>query len=166
VTDLGAYLRDHRSALDFAGLVAQVGSPDVKGILSSLLGEGAVPEAAYREALKTHRPALQAAYADYFKKNRVEAMIFPTTPLPAAKIGEDETTKLNGQDVPTFFTFIRNTDPASNAGTPGLSLPVGLTKDGLPVGIELDGPAESDRALLAIGRALEAVFPPLPAPKL
>jgi mandelamide amidase len=166
VTDLTMYLRDHRAGLDFAGLVAKVGSPDVKGILGSLLGEGAVPEAAYREALKTHRPALQAAYADYFKKNRVEAMIFPTTPLPAAKIGEDETTKLNGQDVPTFFTFIRNTDPASNAGTPGLSLPVGLTKSGLPVGMELDGPAGSDRSLLAIGLALEAVFPPLPAPKL
>lgn len=166
VTDLNMYLRDHRTGIDFAGLVAKVGSPDVKGILSSLLGEGAVPEAAYREALKTHRPALQAAYADYFKKNRVEAMIFPTTPLPAAKIGKDETTRLNGQDVPTFFTFIRNTDPASNAGTPGLSLPVGLTKSGLPVGMELDGPAGSDRGLLAIGLALEAVFPPLPAPKL
>ena len=141
-------------------------SPDVKGILTSLLGEGAIPESVYREAIQKHRPALQAAYAEYFKKNRVEAMIFPTTPLPAARIGEDETTKLNGQDVPTFFTFIRNTDPASNAGTPGLSLPVGLTKDGLPVGMELDGPAGSDHALLAIGAALEAVFPPLPAPKL
>jgi Asp-tRNA(Asn)/Glu-tRNA(Gln) amidotransferase A subunit family amidase len=166
VTDLNMYLRDHRIGLDFAGLVAKVGSPDVKGILSSLLGEGAVPEPVYREAIQKHRPALQAAYADYFKKNRVEAMIFPTTPLPAAKIGEDETTKLNGQDVPTFFTFIRNTDPASNAGTPGLSLPVGLTKGGLPVGMELDGPAGSDRTLLAIGLGLEAVFPPLPAPRL
>jgi indoleacetamide hydrolase len=166
VTDLNMYLRDHKIGLDFAGLVAQVGSPDVKGILTSLLGDGAVPESVYREAIQKHRPALQAAYADYFKVNRVDAMIFPTTPLPAAKIGEDETVKLNGQDVPTFFTFIRNTDPASNAGTPGLSLPVGLTKDGLPVGMELDGPAGSDRALLAIGAALEAVFPPLPAPKL
>ena len=166
VTDLNMYLRDHRLGFDFAGLVAQVGSPDVKGILSSLLGDGAVPEAVYREAIQKHRPALQAAYADYFKVNRVDAMFFPTTPLPAARIGEDETVKLNGQDVPTFFTFIRNTDPASNAGTPGLSLPVGLTKDGLPVGMELDGPAGSDRALLAIGAALEAVFPPLPAPKL
>ncbi|HEX7006287.1 MAG TPA: indoleacetamide hydrolase [Alphaproteobacteria bacterium] len=166
VVDLEKYLRDHDIDLDFAGLVAQVGSPDVKGILSSLLGDGAVSEPVYRAAIEKHRPALQAAYADYFKSNGVAAMIFPTTPLPAAPMGEDETTKLNGQDVPTFFTFIRNTDPASNAGTPGLSLPVGLTKDGLPVGMELDGPVGSDRDLLAIGAALEAVFPPMPAPKL
>ena len=46
--------------------------------------------------------------------------------------------------VPTFFTFIRNTSPGNNAGIPGLSLPVGLTKAGLPVGMELDGPAGSD----------------------
>ncbi|MGE5145439.1 MAG: indoleacetamide hydrolase, partial [Candidatus Eiseniibacteriota bacterium] len=89
VTDLNAYLRDHKIGVDFAGLVAQCGSPDVKGILTSLLGEGAVPEAVYREALQKHRPALQAAYADYFKKNKIDAMIFPTTPLPAARIGED-----------------------------------------------------------------------------
>jgi len=54
--------------------------------------------------------------------------------------------------VPTFATFIRNTDPASNAGIPSISLPAGLSTHGLPLGIELDGPAGSDRRLLAIRR--------------
>jgi mandelamide amidase len=34
----------------------------------------------------------------------------------------------------------------------------GRTRDGLPVGIELDGPAGSDRALLALGLTLEPVI--------
>ena len=141
-------------------------SPDVKGILQSLLGEMAVPEPSYREALTVHRPKLQRAYAEYFQRERVEAMIFPTTPLPAAKIGEDETVMLNGAAVPTFFTFIRNTSPGSVAGIPGLSLAAGLTPTGLPVGMELDSPAGTDRRLLAIGLAIEALLPKLPPPQL
>lgn len=166
IVDLNAYLAGHKSGLDFKQVVAQVASPDVKGILSSLLGEMAVPEPAYREALTVHRPKLQKAYADCFKSQRVEAVIFPTTPLPAAKIGEDETTMLNGAAVPTFATFIRNTGPGSVAGIPGLSVPAGLTPSGLPVGMELDAPAGTDRRLLAIGRALESILPKLPPPRL
>ncbi|MBL8662298.1 MAG: indoleacetamide hydrolase [Candidatus Odyssella sp.] len=166
IVDLDAYLAGHKSGLDFKQVVAQVASPDVKGILSSLLGEMAVPEPAYREALAVHRPRLQKAYADCFTSHRVEAVIFPTTPLPAAKIGEDETTMLNGVAVPTFATFIRNTGPGSVAGIPGLSVPAGLTPSGLPVGMELDAPAGTDRRLLAIGRALESILPKLPPPRL
>lgn len=62
--------------------------------------------------------------------------------------------------------YLRNTDPASNAGIPGLSLPAGLTGEGLPVGLELDGPLGSDRRLLAIGVAFEKVLGALPAPTL
>lgn len=166
IVDLDKYLAGHNTGLDFRKIAAAVASPDVKGILTSLLGEMAVPEPVYREALTVHRPKLQQAYADYFKREGVEAAIFPTTPLPAAKIGEDETTMLNGAAVPTFATFIRNTSPGSVAGIPGLNLPAGLTPAGLPVGMELDAPAGTDRRLLAIGRALEAVLPKLPPPRL
>jgi mandelamide amidase len=38
------------------------------------------------------------------------------------------------------------------------------TQSGLPLGLELDGPAGSDRKLLGIGLALEEIFGRLPAP--
>ena len=41
----------------------------------------------------------------------------------------------------------RNIDPGSTAGLPGLVLPAGMTSGGLPVALEFDGPAGSDRAL-------------------
>lgn len=62
--------------------------------------------------------------------------------------------------------FIRNTDPGSNAGLPGLTIPAGLgPTTGLPVGLSLDGPRGSDARLLAIGMAIETVLERTPAPK-
>jgi len=164
VADLNIYLAEHGTGLDYAGLVGAVRSPDVKGMLESLLGAGAIAEAAYREARDRHRPALQQRYRDYFRERNVAVMVFPTTPMPAAKIGEDETTIVNGKSVPTFPTYIRNTSPGSVAGIPGLSLPAGMTKAGLPVGLEIDGPAGSDQRLLAIGLGIETLMPNVPAP--
>jgi mandelamide amidase len=164
--DLTRYLKRYRIPLDIKGLAERIASPDVKGLFASAIVPGAkdaIPEKVYRDALAT-RPALQRLYAETFKTYGIAALVFPTTPLPAAPVGDDQTTKLNGADVPTFFTFIQNTDPGSNAGIPGLTVPIGRTAAGLPVGLELDGPAGSDRRLLGIGLALEALFGRLPAP--
>jgi Asp-tRNA(Asn)/Glu-tRNA(Gln) amidotransferase A subunit family amidase len=163
VADLNVYLAEHEVGLDYAGLVAKVASPDVKGILQSLLGGGAVPAAGYRKALD-QRKALQNIYRRHFRENDVVAVVFPTTPAPAVKIGEDETFLLNGRAVPTFPTFIRNTSPGSVGGIPGISLPVGMTAAGLPIGLEVSAPPGNDQALLALAAALERLFPPLPAP--
>ncbi len=166
VVELNRYLSESGLPLDLASLAAAVASPDVAGLLQGVLTpEGAIPEPVYREALTQTRPVLQAAYAGYFASNDVIAAIFPTTPLPASLIGEDETVELNGEPVPTFLTFIRNTGPSSLAGIPGVTLPAGLSSDGLPIGMELDGPAGSDRALLAWSAAVEAALPATPAPR-
>ena len=166
VTDLDRYLAEHGCGLDFGALAERAASPDVKAILQGLTGTGAMPEEVYRSALEIHRPALQDLYRRHFRDHGLAAMAFPTTPAPAASVGEDETFILNGVSVPTFTTFIRNTSPGSVAGIPGLSLPAGRTESGLPVGIEIDGPEGSDRRLLTIGAALEALLPRLDAPQL
>jgi mandelamide amidase len=166
IADLNQYLTEHNTGLDFAALVAHVKSPPVKDILASLLGDMAVPEAAYQEGLTKHRPALRETYRRAFREHAVDVIAFPTTPMPPATIGEEDTVLVNGTAVPTFFTYIRNTSPGSVAGIPGLSLPAGMTKAGLPVGIEIDGPEGSDQQVLAIGLALETILPQLPAPKI
>jgi mandelamide amidase len=160
VRDMRAYLKDAKRGITLEQLVADVRSPDVAGLVPGLLGDGAMPESVYQEALAA-RQRLQAVYADAFKKSGVAALVFPTTALTAKPIGEDETVELNGVRGPTFGTFIRNTDPGSNAAIPGVTLPAGLS-DGLPVGIALDGPAGSDRTLLGIAAAIEALLPPAP----
>lgn len=161
--DLPAYLRECGYELTLADIAAGVGSPDVAEILYSQLGGFAIPRAAYEAAIRA-RPRLQATYDAYFAAHRLDAAVFPTSILPARPIGDDVTVELNGERVPTFHTYIRNTDPGSNAGIPGISVPIGLTAAGLPVGLELDGPAGSDRHLLALAAAFERLLPPMPAP--
>ena len=84
---------------------------------------------------------------------------FPTTLLPARPIqGSVETVILNGADVPTFQTYIHNTEQATIAGLPSISLPAGLTASGLPVAVDLEGPAGRDRDLLQIAQVIEVVL--------
>ncbi|MEM6464404.1 MAG: indoleacetamide hydrolase [Pseudomonadota bacterium] len=156
--DMARYLSEHGLSHSLDAIHEEIGSPDVKGVIGSQLGEDAIPEALYRQVMAEARPKLQQAYAECFRDNNISALLFPTAPLPARPLGDDETVELNGERAPTFPTFIRNTDPASNAGIPGISLPAGLSGDGLPVGMELDGPAGSDDMLLAIAEAVEAVI--------
>ena len=155
VEDLEQYLEEHRIGIDIHALAAQVASPDVKVVFERLLGKGRISRETYLEALHKHRRRLQELYQECFTKSRFSAIIFPTTPLPAVPIGEDKTTKLNGETVSTFTTFIRNTSPSSVAGIPGLSLPAGMSPEGLPIGMEIDGPFGNDQQLLAIGMAIE-----------
>jgi indoleacetamide hydrolase len=167
--DLTAYLLNYDIGLSLEELVAQIASPDVKDLFQGAVltgAPGAIPEGVYNDAVNVFRPQLQKLYADTFRSHDLHGIIFPTTPLPASPaVGSDEFVDLNGEKVPTFPTYIRNTDPGSNAGVPGLSLPMALTKAGLPVGIEIDAPAGSDRRLLAIGLALERILGRLPPPR-
>lgn len=158
--DLAAFLADNRVGLSIDDVASQVASPDVKFIVNELiLGPQAMTAAAYDAAITIFRPQLQGLYAETFSANHLDAVVFPTTPLPAQPItGCDSTVTLGGKEAATFDTFIRNTAPGANAGIPGLAIPAGLTRDGRPVGIELDGPAFSDRRLLAIGLSVERVL--------
>lgn len=172
---LPEYLEGTSPAVSLQDVIENTASPDVAGALGSAIGEDmkvgteddAISEETYRQAVDEFRPQLQGLYRDYFEQHDVEAVIFPATPLPARLIeGSVESVMLNGEAVSTFPTYIRNTDPGSNAGIPGLTVPVGVTPEGLPVALELDGRAGSDRRLLAIGLALESVLghPPRPVP--
>ena len=169
IADMPAYLAATGVAgITLADIAAQIASPDVKGAFAAILADAF--GGAYDAALQVHRPKLQALYADYFAANRLDAMLFPTTILPAIPIdlaaGSGQVSIDSGPLVDTFGAFIRNTDPGSNAGIPGLSLPAGMTADGLPVGLELDGPLGSDTRLLGIGQSFETLLAPLAAPAL
>ena len=166
VVDIKAYLAESGSGIDYASVVAQIASPDVRQVVGDLEGAGAVPEDDYRAAMEIHRPRLQAIYRDYFAENNLAALVYPTTPITGAPIGIEESGSLNGESVPSITKFDRNVSPASNAGIPSLSTPSGMTPAGLPVGMTLDAPEGNDAALLAIGLAIEGRETPLPAPKL
>lgn len=152
------YLEASASGISLADLVTRVGNQDVAGLLQPLLASGGIPKDAYATALAA-RKKLQQVYATAFARYQVQALVFPTTPLTARAVSPQDTVEFNGRQQPSFPTFIRNTDPGSNAGIPGVTLSAGLAPDGLPVGLALDAPAHSDRRLLSVAAAIERVLP-------
>jgi len=167
--DMVAYLRHTGTGLTIEALAKDISSADVKGIYDGMViprklpgPDGTMLDARpiYEAAIKTARPALQALYSNIFAANKLDAIAFPTTPRVAIPSNAESSTLEN------FSLFIQNTDPGSNAGIPGIQIPVALgATSKLPIGLELDGPADSDQRLLAIGIALEAVFGRLPPPR-
>ena len=137
-------------------VVGQVASPDVRAILEGATADP-VPDDAYRDALAV-REDLREAYAQALRGpdgRRLDALVYPTVPLPPAPLGHDATTPHNGRDVPTFLTNVRNTAPGSAAGMPAISLPAGRSTSGLPIGISLEALAGEDAALLAAAQRVE-----------
>ena len=155
--DLPAYLAQHAPSVSFPELVKAIASPDVAAIVESQLGDGAMPESVYLEAINLHRPAMQKAYQKLFQQYGLTAIAFPTTPLTACAIGNDETVLFNGSQQPTFTTYIRNTDLGSNLGVPGISLPC-TRASGLPVGLALDGLRGQDELLLSTALTIQRLM--------
>ncbi len=164
---LARYLKDYGAGVSVEDLISQA-SPDIRGAFRSDVlpgGANVVSQATYDAAREQYLPALRRAYRDYFARARVAALIFPTTLVPAPLIGEETTVKIGGRDIAFDVAVARNIAPGSTAGLPGLVLPAGLAVNGLPVSLELDAPASTDRALLALGASVEQALGFVPAPK-
>jgi indoleacetamide hydrolase len=166
------YLELYHAPVSFDALIAAA-SPDVATSLKSL---GALPDSpnklsdeAYDNAVHNLRTALQGTYQEYFRQHDIAAIVFPAVRMAAPKIAAEfispaPDVDINGKMVPAPDAFGRNIRPSSTAGLPGLVIPAGMTLDGLPVGLELDGPAANDSELLALGLAVKAALGPIPAP--
>ena len=166
VSMITRYLEEFGTGVTFEQVLAGVGA-NVRPSLEARLRPGGafvVPEEAYRAARNVHRPALQEAFRAYFCQTGVAAIVYPTTLGPAPAIGQDQEVQIAGEKVPFKLAMSRNVAPASCAGIPALVLCAGLTREGLPVGVEFAGPAGADRALLALGRTLEGILGRPPAP--
>ena len=150
--DLTQYLEDFAPGITFRDVVEQIASDDVRAIMLPLLDvDGPVNPASYRAAVAV-RLELIAAYDRLFTNNRLDVIAFPTCPMPAFPLSDAFVELPNAGSVPVFPAMIHNTGPGSNAGLPGVSVPIGSTASGLPVGLALDGPRGRDVELLQLAR--------------
>jgi len=103
-------------------------------------------DAYYVKALKVRR-RIRQDYDEAFRK--VDVILGPTTPTPAYGLGE----KID--DPLAMYLGDLYTVPANLAGLPGISLPAGFTKDGLPIGMQLMGRPFAEAQLLQAARMFE-----------
>ncbi|PSP85167.1 Asp-tRNA(Asn)/Glu-tRNA(Gln) amidotransferase GatCAB subunit A [Halobacteriales archaeon QS_6_64_34] len=125
--------------------------------------EGFGEEVKRRVLLGTY--ALSAGYHDkYYKKAQdarawvkqdfdealsgADVLASPTMPVPPMKRGESL------DDPLTMYLADANTTPVNLANLPAISVPAGETDDGLPVGLQLVGPAFGEKTIIRAGSAL------------
>ncbi|WP_205624949.1 Asp-tRNA(Asn)/Glu-tRNA(Gln) amidotransferase subunit GatA [Geminicoccus roseus] len=119
-----------------------------------------VLSAGYYDAYYVKAQKLRRILVNDFTKvfEEVDAVLTPATPTPAFRIGEesDDPVAMYLNDV---FTVTANL-----TGLPGMSVPAGLSSDGLPLGLQIMGRPWDEPTVLQIGAALEeaADFKTLP----
>jgi len=103
-------------------------------------------DAYYLKAQKV-RTLIKQDFANAFRT--VDAVLSPTSPTPAFRIGEKVSDPL-AMYLNDVFTL-----PCNLAGLPGLSLPCGFTRSGLPIGLQVLGRPWDEARVLRIARAFE-----------
>ncbi|WP_234489245.1 amidase [Paenibacillus sp. S28] len=106
----------------------------------------------YIEALKT-----KEMYMNMFDKlfrERIDVLATPTIPIPARKIGVDEV-HFGDYTESVFDAMTRYTGLFNMVEVPALSIPCGLTSEGLPVGLQLVARKEREDLLIRAGYAYE-----------
>ncbi|HEX2853714.1 MAG TPA: Asp-tRNA(Asn)/Glu-tRNA(Gln) amidotransferase subunit GatA [Opitutaceae bacterium] len=102
-------------------------------------------DAFYLRAQKV-RTLIRQDFLNAYKE--VDALLTPTSPIPAFKIGEKS-------DPLAMYLCDIYTIGVNLAGLPGMSVPCGFTKSGLPIGLQLIGQPFQEANLLAIANAFE-----------
>ncbi len=80
---------------------------------------------------------------------QVDCILTPTAPSAAFAIGE------NADDPVAMYLNDVFTVPANLAGLPAVSVPAGLSADGLPLGLQVIGPAFDEAMVLRVGEVIE-----------
>jgi aspartyl-tRNA(Asn)/glutamyl-tRNA(Gln) amidotransferase subunit A len=110
-----------------------------------------VLSAGYYDAYYLQAQKVRTLIKQDFEKvfENVDALLTPTTPTPAFGIGErvDDPISMYLNDVMTV--------PANMAGLPGISVPAGLSSDGLPLGLQVLGKAFDEATILRVGEMIE-----------
>jgi aspartyl-tRNA(Asn)/glutamyl-tRNA(Gln) amidotransferase subunit A len=103
-------------------------------------------DAYYRKASQV-RTLIGGDFAKAFAQ--CDAIILPTAPTPAFKLGEkvDDPLQMYLSDIYTI--------PCNLAGLPGLSLPCGFSRSGLPIGLQILGDHYQEEKILRIAFAYE-----------
>ena len=135
-------VRDHPSDID-------------PGIRALLVAGAVLPESVYRRA-SAARVAIARAIARAMDDQRLDALVTPT--LPATASPKSESVHTYGEmSEPIDASYVRTTAPFNLSGQPAVSVPSGLDRSGLPVGLQIATRAGHDALALRVAAGFESV---------
>ena len=126
-------------------------------VLTRLRRGASYGAADYADA-RRRQTILKQTFASWFveRGGELDAVVLPTTPCAAPR--------LDGLDaVATAAVLTRLTAPFNFTGLPALSVPCGVTSEGLPIGLQVVGAPWAERRVLRVGRAYELAAPGIEA---
>ena len=88
---------------------------------------------------------------------KVDVVIVPTTILTAPRFDDLEASEINGKSIEVREALLRNTILFNSTGLPAISIPVGLTKDGMPVGVQIVGSLFQEEKILSMAYRYECI---------
>jgi len=150
----------HREAGWYPGRAGDYGE-DVRSRLE--MGEK-VSAVDYLQALELREKFIAGFHLALFE-NQVDILVTPTTPIAAPRIG-DETVSIGGKDHPTRALLLRLNRPANLGGIPAISVPCGLTVQGLPIGLQLLAGVTDEPLLIELAARFEQAAPLNARPRL
>ncbi len=100
-----------------------------------------------RSELKKSREDIQRIFDD------VDLLVTPTTPIPAPRLTDLQSDP--DQLRPNEILLLRNTRPFNVWGLPAISIPCGVTKNGLPIGLQIAGAHGAEKKVLQLAHAYE-----------
>jgi len=137
----------HREAGYFPARAAEY-SEDVRARLKKGAG---ITAADYLDA----RAVVARATQEFLQcAHRVDALVAPTVPIPAPRIGE-ESVAIGGEQEDVRGALLRLCRPANLWGAPAISIPCGATREGLPIGLQLIGFEAREAALWQLAEMYE-----------
>jgi amidase len=113
-------------------------------------------------AAEQARSGLRHRIARFMERH--EFLVLPTTQVPPFDVNEEYVREINGVRMETYVDWMKSCYFISAIGHPAISVPAGLTAEGLPVGLQIVGRDESDWDVLDLARAYEAARGPFPEP--
>ncbi len=110
-----------------------------------------LPATLYLRASRV-RQVIVNAYRDLFRQ--IDVLVTPTSPFASYRI-EDTPAEPVRDSGDRMMSLVRFTGPFNATGQPAITLPCGLTEDGLPIGVQLAGRPFAELNLLQVAHALE-----------
>ena len=166
LSDANEVFQTLRAAL-MAGLapLLRAHRDQIKATLAWNIDKGIALTGQQIAAARAGHAAIFGRVRSFLRDGRYEVLALPTVQVVPFDVDTEWVREINGVPMATYIDWMRSCSRITVSAHPAVSVPAGLTPDGLPVGLQLVAPYGADHRLLQIAAAVMSLSTrPVPPP--